>query len=206
MINNEENLNSENTNDEVEKRQVYSSEETPESIAKGEHSKTLEAKKDESTKEQRRLIINKETGKIVNAETGEEVTEINMVTEDGKLGSVSAGGRIILCGANAYEQKYYFNPLFSKIPESIQKELNIICVLFTQSAGGVFTIEFEDDGEITMETNVDEDDITYDEIAAGLLIGEIRRKRQELFESLQMYYRIYILHENPGDILTEEDE
>ena len=167
MINNEENLNSENTNDEVEKRQVYSSEETPESIAKGRHSETLEAKKNESTKEQRRLIINKETGKIVNAETGEEVTEINMVTEDGKLGSVSAGGRIILCGANAYEQKYYFNPLFSKIPESIQKELNIICVLFTQSAGGVFTIEFEDDGEITMETNVDEDDITYDEIAAG---------------------------------------
>ncbi|MCR5100861.1 MAG: DUF6145 family protein [Butyrivibrio sp.] len=128
-----------------------------------------------------------------------------MVTEDGKLGSVSTGGRIILCGANAYEQKYYFNPLFSKIPESIQKELHIICVLFTQEAGGVFTIEFEDDGTVTMETNVDEEDITYDDITAGLLISEVRRKRQELFESLEMYYKIYILHENPGDILTEED-
>lgn len=27
--------------------------------------------------------------------------------------------RIVLCGANAYEQKYYFNEKFAGIPESI---------------------------------------------------------------------------------------
>ena len=96
--------------------------------------------------------------------------------------------------------------MFQKIPESIQKELHIICVLFTQEAGGVFTIEFEDDGTVTMETNADADDITYDEVSAGLLIGEVRRQRQDLFEAMQMYYRIYILKENPADILTGEDE
>lgn len=162
--------------------------------------------KAEDEKAKNHLIINKETGKVINAETGEEVTDIDVVSSDGMLGSVSASGRIILCGANAYEQKYYFNPLFKKIPVSIQKELHIICVLFTQSAGGIMTIEFEDDGTVTIETNADEDDITYDDIGAGLLVGEVRRQRQDVFEALGMYYRICILHQNAADILGEEDK
>ena len=115
-----------------------------------------------------------------------------------------AGERVVLCGANAYEQKYYFNPIFRQIPESIKKELNIISVLFTQEAGGIFTIVFEEDGSISIETNADEEDITYDEITAGLLVSEVRRKRQDLFEALGLYYRIYVLKENPADILEED--
>ncbi len=187
--------------DEKEIRKVYSEESRP-GDEERVHSDTLNADKAKG----RRLIINKETGKITNAETGEEVSDIQVVTEDGSLGSVSAGGRIILCGANAYEMKYYFNPLFKKIPESIQKELHIISVLFTQEAGGIFTIEFEDDGSITMETTRDDEDITYDEVSAGLLIGEVRRQRQDLFEALQMYYRAMILHEDMSEILSEDDE
>ncbi len=125
-------------------------------------------------------------------------------TNKGRVFEEAAGGRIVLCGANAYEQKYYFNPLFKEIPESIKKELNIISVLFTQEAGGIFTIVFEEDGNISIETNADEEDITYDEITAGLLVGEVRRKRQALFEALGLYYRIYVLHENPADILDED--
>lgn len=115
-------------------------------------------------------------------------------------------GRIVLCGANAYEQKYYFNKDFDKIPQSIQDELHVICVLFTQEVGGIFTIVFEEDGSISLETNADEEDITYDEISSGLLIGEIRRKRQELFESLQLYYRVFIKHEDVSELLSAEDD
>ena len=79
-------------------------------------------------------------------------------------------------------------------------------MLFTQEAGGIFTIEFEDDGSITMETTRDEEDITYDEVSAGLLIGEVRRQRQDLFEALQMYYRAMILHEDMSDLLSEDDQ
>lgn len=155
--------------------------------------------------EQKHLVINKTTGKVTDAVTGEEVTDINVVTEDGSLGTLSTSGRIILCGANAYEKKYYYNPLFKNVPVSIQKELHIICVLFTQEAGGVFTIEFEDDGTVTMETNADEEDITYDEVTAGLLVSEVRRQRQDVFSALEAYYRIQILHENPADILEDSD-
>ena len=57
--------------------------------------------------------------------------------------------KIVLCGANAYEKKYYFNEeQFKMIPESIKEELHIICVLFTEEVGGVFTIAFEEDGNV----------------------------------------------------------
>ncbi len=126
-------------------------------------------------------------------------------TNKGREFEKVAGERVVLCGANAYEQKYYFNPIFRQIPDSIKKELNIISVLFTQEAGGIFTIVFEEDGSISIETNADEEDITYDEITAGLLVSEVRRKRQDLFEALGLYYRIYVLHENPADILDSDE-
>ena len=110
--------------------------------------------------------------------------------------------KIVLCGANAYEKKYYFNEeQFKMIPDSIKQELHVICVLFTEEVGGVFTIAFEEDGNVVMETNADDDDIS-----SGLLISEIRRSRQELFESLSLYYRVFIKKEDVSALLDEEDD
>ena len=109
--------------------------------------------------------------------------------------------KVVLCGANAYEKKYYFNEeQFKMIPDSIKQELHVICVLFTEEVGGVFTIAFEEDGNVVMETNADDDDIS-----SGLLIAEIRRSRQELFESLSLYYRVFIKKEDVSALLDEED-
>ena len=104
--------------------------------------------------------------------------------------------KTVLCGANAYEMKYYFNEQFNGIPESIREELHILCVLFTEEVGGVFTISFEEDGNVLLETNADDDDIYYDEISSGLMVSEVRRRRQELVESLSLYYRVFILKED----------
>lgn len=108
--------------------------------------------------------------------------------------------RIVLCGANAYEQKYYFNEKFAGIPDSIKDELHVICVLFTEEVGGIFMVVFEEDGSIALETNAEDDDLLYDEISSGLMVGEVRRNRQELLEALQLYYRVFVLHE---DLLEE---
>lgn len=113
--------------------------------------------------------------------------------------------KTVLCGANAYEMKYYFNEQFNGISDSIKEELHIICVLFTEEVGGVFTIAFEEDGTVVMETNADDDDIYYDEISSGLLVSEVRRNRQELFESLSLYYRVFILKEDVTALLDEEN-
>lgn len=113
--------------------------------------------------------------------------------------------RVVLCGANAYEQKYYFNEKFEGIPESIKEELQVICVLFTEEVGGIFTIVFDEDGTILLETDAEEEDLLYDEIGSGLLVSEVRRNRQELLESLQLYYRVFILHDRTALEDCEED-
>lgn len=112
--------------------------------------------------------------------------------------------KVVLCGANAYEQKYYFNKDFSKIPESIQEELHIICVLFTEEVGGIFTIGFEEDGELVFETQAAPEDYLYDEIGAGLLVRKIRDTKQEILQSLSLYYRVLFLHEDISELLGEE--
>ena len=109
--------------------------------------------------------------------------------------------RIVLCGANAYEQKYYFNEEFAAIPDSIKEELHVICVLFTEEVGGIFTIVFEKGGSISLETDAEEDDLLYDEISSGLMIREIRRNRQEMLESLSLYYRVFILKEDISTLI-----
>ena len=111
--------------------------------------------------------------------------------------------KVVLCGANAYEQKYYFNKDFSKIPESIQEELHIICVLFTEEVGGIFTIAFDEDGELVFETQSAPEDYLYDDIGAGLLVKKIRDNKQELMQSLSLYYRVLFLHEDPSKLLEE---
>ncbi len=109
--------------------------------------------------------------------------------------------RKVLCGANAYEQKYYYNEKeFANLPESIKEELHIMCVLFTEEVGGIFTIVMEPDGSVSLETQAAEDDFYYDEISSGLLVNQIRAKRQELLEALSLYYRVFFLHENIGDL------
>lgn len=115
--------------------------------------------------------------------------------------SETDNGRSVLCGANAYEQKYYFNEAeFGNLPESIKEELHVICVLFTEEVGGIFTIVFEDDGSVSMDTIAADEDYLYDEVSAGLLVGQIRQKRRELFESLSLYYRVLVKHEDITEV------
>ncbi len=114
--------------------------------------------------------------------------------------------KTVLCGANAYEQKYYFNKDFNKIPESIQDELHVICVLFTEEVGGIFTIGFDEDGELVFGTQAADEDYLYDEIGAGLLVRKIRDTKQDMLQSLSLYYRVIYLHEDPAKLLAEYGE
>ena len=78
-------------------------------------------------------------------------------------------------------------------------------VKYEKRPEGGFAIVFEEDGDVTIETEAAEEDILYDDISAGLMVAEIKRTRQEMFESLSLYYKVFILKENPGDLLEEEE-
>lgn len=114
--------------------------------------------------------------------------------------------KVVLCGANAYEKKYYFNKDFDRIPESVKEELHIMAVLFTEEVGGIFTLCFDEEGKLEIETDAAEEDYLYDEIGSGLLVRKILNTKQELFQSLTIFYRALILHEDVNDLLTEDDQ
>ena len=116
-------------------------------------------------------------------------------------GNTTNDGKIVLCGSNAYEKKYYFNKDFDRIPDSIKEELNIMSVLFTEEVGGIFLIAFDEEGLPIIQTDSDADDFYYDEVSAGLLVKEVQKKKRELFEALGLYYRVFILKEDPVQIL-----
>ena len=104
--------------------------------------------------------------------------------------------RKVLCGANAYEQKYYFNPEFSSLPQQIQDELHILCVLFTEEIGGIFTVEYNEDGELELRTEALEADAMYDDIGGALRIKQLQEEKRELFRSLELFYRLFFLGED----------
>lgn len=99
----------------------------------------------------------------------------------------------VLCAASAYEQKYYLNPLFGKLPEHIRKELQIICVLFVEEIGGRFLMEFDEEGNLLFRTDALDSDYNYDEIGAALMVKEIRKNREDLLSQLELYYKVAVL-------------
>ena len=101
----------------------------------------------------------------------------------------------VLCAANSYERKYYLNPEFESLPESIRQELQIMCVLYTEDVGGILTLVFEEDGELCFEVTTEENDLLFDEIGSHLKIKELQRTKKELLESLQLYYKVFFLGE-----------
>ena len=111
--------------------------------------------------------------------------------------------KMVLCGANAYDKKYYLNEQFSNLPEQIKQELQIMCVLFTEEIGGILLLEFQEDGTLQLITEADEGDLLYDEIGSGLLVRKIRDTKQELLQSLSLYYRVLYLHEDASELLAE---
>lgn len=103
--------------------------------------------------------------------------------------------KVMLCGASAYEQKYYFNEDFASLPQSIQDELHIMCVLYTEEIGGILTLEFDEEGNLQFQVESLEADAMFDEIGSVLKIKDLQNKKKELLESLELYYRVFFLGE-----------
>ena len=98
--------------------------------------------------------------------------------------------KTVLCAASCYEKKFYLNPDFGMLPEHIQQELQIMCVLYTEDVGGVIVLAFDGKGELRREVTHEENDFLFDEIGSELKIKQIQREKRELFEELQLFYQV----------------
>ena len=101
--------------------------------------------------------------------------------------------KMVLCASNAYEKKYYLNDQFSNLPERVKQELQIMCVLFTEEVGGILILQYEEDGTLQIVTEADEGDLLYDDIGCGLKVKQMQLDKRELLESLDMYYKVFVL-------------
>ena len=104
--------------------------------------------------------------------------------------------KIVLCGANSYEEKYYLNPDFSELPDSVKNELKIMCVLYVHDVGGILTLVYEENGELCFGVTSKEGDPMFDEIGSHLKIKQLQTEKRDLLEALQMYYKVFFLGED----------
>ena len=95
-----------------------------------------------------------------------------------------ANETVVLCGASAYEEKYYLNPQFSKLPEHIRQELQIMCVLYTQKVGGILMLEFTPEGHLEFKTEAKENDFFYDEIEKNFGKGSVMKLGDNVVEDV----------------------
>lgn len=109
---------------------------------------------------------------------------------------------IVLCGASVYTHKFYLNPDFNGLPEGIKEELKIMCGLYCADIGGNIQLIYDAEGNLYFMPDKAEDDLLYDEIGSVLKIKQFQREKQELLESLEMYYKVFFL----GEEYAESEE
>lgn len=109
---------------------------------------------------------------------------------------------MVLCATSSYEQKYYLNPEFESLPEAVKQELQIMCVLYTADVGGVLLLVFDENGNLELKVEHNEGDFSFDEIGSVLKIKELQDTKEELFKSLEMFYKVFYL----GEEMEEETE
>lgn len=108
---------------------------------------------------------------------------------------------LVLCCANAYQQKYYFNEKYNKIPQDIKDELQIMCVMFTEDIGGVIYLVFDEDGNLEIKVVCEEDDYLFDDIGCGLKIKQMQTEKRDLLEALEMFHKTFMI---PGGIREDK--
>ena len=121
-------------------------------------------------------------------------------TDIQRKGVAGMDEEMVLCAASAYERKFYLNPEFNSLPEEVKQELQIMCVLYTADVGGILMVVYDENGNVELKVDHKEDDFTFDEIGSVLKIKELQKTKEELFESLEMFYKVFYLGEDSDDI------
>lgn len=111
---------------------------------------------------------------------------------------------VVLCACSSYEEKYYLNTQFERLPEAIKEELKIMCVLYTSDVGGILTLEYDEEGTLLLQVTADEGDLLFDEIGSVLKIKELQVSKSELLEALELYYKAMFLNEDISNLLESD--
>lgn len=56
-------------------------------------------------------------------------------------------------------------------------------------------VVFDEEGRLELKVDREEEDFLFDEIGSVLKIKQIQQERRELFESLELFFRVFYLGE-----------
>lgn len=101
--------------------------------------------------------------------------------------------KTVLSAASCYNKKYYIEPnMEKKLPTQIKEEIKALVASMAEKLHCIFTLGFYEDGSVYIETMSNESDFDFDEIGAGLETERIKREKADLFNSLSLWYNIYL--------------
>ncbi len=98
--------------------------------------------------------------------------------------------KIVLAGASREKQKYFFEPRFAALPQTVKDEIRNICIIMAERLGCTFLISFEKSGDVLFEIIKNEGDIDFDDIGAELEIKSLKSEKKELIKALKLWYVI----------------
>mgnify|MGYP000389812399 CR=1 FL=1 len=139
-------------------------------------------------------------------------TRIKAVLVDGNNAPIASGGHE---WENRYENgvwTYSLEDIWSGLQDCYQQMAKDVeekygVELTSVGAIGISAMmhgymPFDKEGNLNFRTECEDGDFFYDEIGSVLKIKQMQREKTELFESLEMYYRVFFL----GEEFTEDKE
>ena len=118
------------------------------------------------------------------------VLSLNAAIEAGMLGEQ---GKLFVEAAESIREA---SVSYDSAIDAVKQELQIMCVLYTADVGGILMVVYDEDGNLELKVEHDENDFEFDEIGSVLKIKELQNTKRELFESLELYYRVKYLGED----------
>lgn len=101
----------------------------------------------------------------------------------------------VLAGASRQKQKYFFEPEFNGIPQTVKDEIRNICILMAERLGCTFLLSFEENGDLVFDIIKNEGDIDFDDIGAELEIKSLKSEKKELIKALKLWYVVNMTEE-----------
>ena len=62
-------------------------------------------------------------------------------------------------------------------------------------SGGILRLEFDQEGSLNLVTEAFDEDLLYDEIGCELKIKQLQKDKQQLFSSLELFYKVFYLED-----------
>ncbi len=95
---------------------------------------------------------------------------------------------LVIC-ASSTVRKYYFEPQFDDMPDSIKKELIEEATAMAQKVSGIIAIGFTHEGDIYIEEQ--QEDVFVDSIGVQLEIKKFQQEKKEFLQALKIWFMIY---------------